>query len=256
MFVGCSGSSAGGTEPNVTVDAGTVVVGSIPDRLTIMTQPPPPPSAPPESLDLGDDPIASHARNNRILLIGDQVLEGLNQSDLACTTLNAQGWTVEVDAVGKATVAFGSEVLTARLNSGDFGVVGVLLGNNLDGDLAAFTKEYNDLIDQVGGRPVLVFTPNYNPDLVPFSEVIRNVARERPNVRTVEWGYLTASEPDESLTPEGTPSTSGANSLWNLTNEALGTYGTEGDDGDADSSVDCLPPAFTSANYTGSNILL
>lgn len=249
LLAACSGGEQA-VPAKTTIDMGTAPAGEMPGPVADITDPPAPLDVPEAPPDVGIGQVAPFAKNNRVLLIGDFVFEVSSGNNLACSILNPLGWAVELDAVGKATLGFGAEAVDARMEAGDFGVVGIMLGNNLDSSAEEFAKQYRSLIEEIGPRPILAYTPAFTEENLEILDAIRIIADETPNVRIVDWGYSTQEKPAEMVGPSGFPTAEGANKLWQLTSDALGQWG-KADGQDPAAEANCLPETYNSSTYTG-----
>jgi hypothetical protein len=182
---------------------------------------------------------------NRVIVIGDSLLAGTapRNDGQMCEALNGFGWDVEVDAEPGRFVEFGHEVLDQRLRpdgGDDWDAAAIMLGNQFDGDLSAFTKSLDELLERLAPRPTLIYTlTETDADRVALNEVIRDRPRFHPNLVVIDWAEITAGDPDALLvdggpflTPEGT------DRLVLFTAAALGTAPGE-------PPGECLPSLFT-----------
>jgi hypothetical protein len=232
---------------------GTVALGEFPEPLSDRTPPPAPPTAATTSTTTTTEPrltpivgpIVDAVVGNRVLVIGDTVMAQTapRNDGIMCDILNGFGWDVEIDAEPGRFVDFGQRVLDARLDPADgqpWDVGAVLLGSHFDGDLDAYRRELDAILDRLSPRPTIVYTlSEINPDAIAINEVIRALPSARPNVVIIEWAEATGLEPDLLLEDGGPkPTAEGAGRLVLFTAATLGRYPPEG-------GGECLPPAFT-----------
>jgi hypothetical protein len=163
-----------------------------------------------------------------------------------CEALVGFGWDVEVDAEPGRFVEFGHDVIDARLRPDaglDWDVAAVMLGNHLDGDVDAFARELDELLDRLAPRPTILYTvTEVDADRAEINRVIRDRPRFHPNVVVVDWAEISAADPDLLLVdggPEVTEEGSGR-----LVLVTAGALGPAPGGGGADPG-ECLPSEFT-----------
>lgn len=249
-------SACGGDEPTVlppVIDVPeTVALGRFPAPPSASTTELSPPTVastttttttepPPEPIT---GPIGDEVDGNRVLLIGDTVLQSTSPraDGTMCAVLEAFGWQAEIAAEVGRFVEFGRQVVEARVTpeEPDWDAVVVMLGNHFDGDVEAYRAELDALVRSLAPRPMLAFTlvedDTFQADL---NEIVRALPSAHPNVVVVDWARIAADEPDEILadTPSGL-SEEGRSRLALFTAAALGEPPTSEDAG-------CVPPVFT-----------
>ena len=170
------------------------------------------------------EPVGDVVDGNRLLVIGDSIMASTAQryGGEMCRQLVPQGWAVEVDAETGQRVEFAREVLDARLRAG-WDAVAIMLGNNYDHDPQAYAKVLDEVLDEIGDRPVLLYTvTHFRDEQAEVNYVISSVAREHDNVRIVDWAGHTEDAP-ELLGGDGLHlSDAGRQELVALTAYALG----------------------------------
>ncbi len=191
------------------------------------------------------EPVGDVVDGNRLLVIGDSIMASTAQryGGEMCRQLVPQGWAVEVDAETGQRVEFAREVLDARLRAG-WDAVAILLGNNYNHDPQAYAKVLDEVLDEIGDRPVLLYTvTHFRDEQAEVNYVISSVAREHDNVRIVDWAGHTEDAP-ELLGGDGLHlSDAGRQELVALTAYALGRA-------PAGSRGECLPTRFTDDSAT------
>ncbi len=192
----CGGSDA----DNGPVTPATVGVGGLPSTLepavgtaeptastTIRTTVPISPEA----------QVGARVEGNRVIAIGDSVMASTSRrySNDMCEALVPLGWQVEVDAETSRFIEFGDEVLDERLEAGwDVGVV--LLGNNYNGDEAAYFLQLDRVIQRLSPSLVVLMTVSeFTETRLEVNEVIFDMAEKYDNVLIVDWGATTAADP-------------------------------------------------------------
>ncbi len=210
------------TDPSITDDSGSA-------------------SSEPGGLDR-ERPVGSQIDGNRVIMIGDSVLASISNryGNQLCTELMPRRWVVEVDAEVGRRIAFGRQVLAKR-GDDDWDAAVIMLGNNYDGDAAAYTEELGLLLDELGPIPVVLVTvTRFRPSQDQVNYVLHAIEAQRDNVRLVDWQARTA-EPDAKKLLGGDGlhlSETGRVALAAMITDALGTAptGLEGD---------CLRSTFT-----------
>lgn len=238
---GCATDDGTSTAPTGDVPV-TVALGRLPVPFSGGAPPPAPPTTPPapEGSADGDDgdgsrgeapedgTVAARVGGNRALLIGDSVLASSapRYGGAMCPTLNAYGWTVEIDAERGRFIEFGAEVLDARLRpdrGDDWDAVVVFLGNNFRGDVDDFVDRLDAMIERAAPRPVVLFTVSeIDARRVALNEAIRSRARAHPGVEVVDWAAITAADPSGLLADGLHLSKEGSDRLSLLTAATLG----------------------------------
>ncbi len=230
----------------------TVELGEFPEPPTDESVTPPPPTtrstgtststsvpAPePVSAPLGDV-----VDGNRVLLIGDTVIAATAPrfEGAMCDALEAFGWQGEIAAEVGRFVEFGATVVETRVTpeEPEWDVVGVMLGNHFDGDVAAYEAELDALVSSLSPRPMLVYTLVEDDTFqATLNDVIRDLPSRYPNVLIVDWAEIVAAEPDvlTADTPSGL-SAEGRGRLALFTVAALGEPPTI-------EAAGCVPPVF------------
>ena len=151
--------------------------------------------------DLGEPTIAEISTGNRVMVIGDSITASTAPrfGGSMCEVLTEAGWFVEINAEPGRFVTFADTVLDARLNLGgddDWDAAVLFLGSNYDGDRARFSALYNDALDRLAPRPVVVLTVSeFAASRIEVNEVIRAAAQERDAVQLIDWAVITENEP-------------------------------------------------------------
>ena len=128
-------------------------------------------------------------------MIGDSVLAAISNryGNQLCTELVPRHWVVEVDAEVGRRIAFGRQVLAKR-GDDDWDAAVIMLGNNYDGDAAAYGRELGLLLDELGPIPVVLITvTRFRPIQDQVNYVLQLTATQRDNVRLVDWQARTAA---------------------------------------------------------------
>ena len=144
-----------------------------------------------------EDQVGARVEGNRVIAIGDSVMASTSRrySNDMCEALVPLGWQVEVDAETSRFIEFGREVLDERLEAGwDVGVV--LLGNNYNGDQAAYLLQLDRIIQRLSPSLVVLMTVSeFTESRLEVNEVIFDMAEKYDNVLIVDWGATTAADP-------------------------------------------------------------
>jgi hypothetical protein len=233
----------------------TVALGRLPEPLSNLGSVPTPPTTPVPTAAPTTEPIpepvagaiADSVIGSRVLLIGDTVLAStsLRNDGTMCEVLASFGWTVEIAAEPGRFIEFGDVVLDQRLEPSDaapWDVAGVMLGNQFDGDLAAFTRRLETLLQRLAPRPTIVFTlSELDDDAAAINEIIRALPGSFRNVVVVDWAEATEANP-ELLADQNRPQLTGQGSevLVLYTAAALGKTPA----GEQGVSGECLPSVF------------
>ena len=148
-------------------------------------------SASPDDADGFDPerPVGRQIDGNRVIMIGDSVLASISNryGNQLCTNLVPRRWVVEVDAEVGRRITFGREVLAQR-GGDDWDAAVIMLGNNYDGDPAAFGQELGLLLGELGPIPVVLVTvTRFRPSQDQVNYVLQTAAAQRDNVRLVDW---------------------------------------------------------------------
>lgn len=238
MLAACGGSGTA-TVPTAERVPETVELGAFPEPLsgvvvpvvTVQTT-----DAPEESTTTTEaaripitGPIGDEVFGNRIILIGDTsfVATAPRSDGAMCDVLEAFGWQAEIAAEVGRFVDFGRVVYDARIAPGsgqEWDAVAIMLGNHFNGDVDAFQRDMEELIEAIEPRPTLVYTlvedDTYQVDL---NAIIRELPRFHPNVVVIDWAEIVAAEPDVLVadTPSGL-SDEGRSRLTLFTAAALG----------------------------------
>ncbi len=230
----------------------TVELGAFPEPPTDETEPVAPPTTvvietststttpPPEQIVA---PVGDVVDGNRVLLIGDTVIAATAPrfGGAMCDALEAFGWQAEIAAEVGRFVEFGASVVDARVtpDEPEWDVVGIMLGNHFDGDVAQFEAELDALVSSLSPRPMIVYTLVEDDTFqASLNEIIRDLPSRYSNVLLVDWAKIVADEPDVLTddTPSGL-SEEGRRRLALFTVAALGEPPTiEG--------AGCVPPVF------------
>lgn len=230
----------------------TVELGAFPEPPTDETEPLVPPTVAPSgtttstSVPVAEQvaaPLGDLVDGNRVLLIGDTVIAATAPrfDGAMCDALEAFGWQAEIAAEVGRFVDFGATVVDARVtpDEPEWDVVGVMLGNHFDGDVAAYEAELDALVSSLSPRPVLAYTLVEDDTFqVSLNEIVRDLPTRYPNVLVLDWAEIVAAEPDvlSDETPSGL-SDEGRRRLALFTVAALGEPPTIDGAG-------CVPPVF------------
>ncbi len=230
-----------------------MALGEFPEELSDRPPPPAPPTTPPDSTvttvapSRGPivGPIADAVFGNRVLLIGDTVLASTapRNDGLMCDVLVDFGWAAEIDAEPGRFIEFAQQVLDERLDPGDgeqWDAAALMFGNHFDGDLEAYARQLEAVLDRLSPRPTIVYTlSEVTADAVAINEIIRELPRAHPNVVVVDWAAATEVDLDLLLKDGGPALTDeGSRRLVLFTAAALGKP-LSGEAGE------CLPSPFT-----------
>ncbi len=133
--------------------------------------------------------------DDRIFLLGDSVLAaaGPDYAGTALVALETLGWQVEMDAKESRPASVGADVIDAhRDDIGD--VVVILLGNNYDGDAAAFDADVGEMIAALDGVPWIVFltVQEFRKNRREVNDVLARWA-ETGRVTVVDWNAVVTS---------------------------------------------------------------
>lgn len=140
--------------------------------------------------------LATNARGNRLLVIGDSILAGTasRYGGFMCQQLVPQGWRVAVEAEAGKPVQFGRQVLQARLAEGWDAAV-VFLGTNYGGDPVRYAADLTRIVQSLAPRPTLLLTATmFKPTMADVNREIRSVASKFQNVSVLDWS-ITSSQP-------------------------------------------------------------
>lgn len=191
------GGSASDSGP---VTPGTVPVGGLPSTLGPSADVGEPTASTTIRTTLPISPeaqVGARVEGNRVIAIGDSVMASTSRrySNDMCEALVPLGWQVEVDAETSRFIEFGHEILDERLEAGwDVGVV--LLGNNYNGDQAAFLLQLDRIIRRLSPSLVVLMTVSeFTETRLEVNEVIFDMAEKYENVLIVDWGATTAADP-------------------------------------------------------------
>jgi hypothetical protein len=146
-------------------------------------------------------PIGRQVTANRVIVIGDSILASISNryGDQLCTDLVPRRWAVEVDAEVSRRIEFGRQVLQSR-GDANWDAAVVMLGNNYDGDAAAYADELEQLLDELGPIPIVLLTvTRYRPQQDEVNDAIRRIAARHPKVRVVDWAARTAEKDGRKL---------------------------------------------------------
>jgi hypothetical protein len=233
----------------------TVALGQLPEPLSNIDSLPAPPTTPAATAAPTTEPapepvagaIADSVIGSRVLLIGDAVMASTapRNDGTMCEVLTSFGWTVEIAAEPGRFIEFGDDVLDERLERSDgasWDVAGVMLGNQFDGDLAAFAQRLDGLLQRLSPRPTIVYTLSEVDDDTPaINEIIRALPDSFRNVVVVDWAAATEADP-ELLVDQDRPQLTeqGSEVLVLYTAAALGKTlaGEQGVPGE------CIPAVF------------
>jgi len=249
----CGGETS--VPPRVVGVPETVALGRLPEPLSDRSSIPAPPTTPPATVaDTTVPPseplagaIADSVVGYRMLLIGDTLLASTapRNDGIMCKVLTDFGWTIEIDAEPGRFIEFGDDVLDERLEPSDgepWDVAAIMFGNHFDGDLDAFVRRLDTLLERLSPRPTIVYTlSELDDDAVAINEIIRQLPRSSPNVVVVDWAAATEADPDGLLAGDGPQLTEEGSGLLVLyTAAALGKTpnGERGEPGE------CLPSVF------------
>ena len=142
--------------------------------------------------------VGALVSGNRVIMLGDSVMASTSRryTNDMCEALVPLGWQVEVDAETGRFIEFGDTVLDARLAAGWDAAV-ILLGNNFTGDVEFYDRQLSLLVERLAPRPVVLLTVSeFNEARVKVNEVIFGMPARYPNVIVLDWGAVTAANPD------------------------------------------------------------
>ncbi len=213
-LAGC-GSGEAASSPAPPAPPATIGIGGLPEPLSVTTAEPPTTYAPDDvsgssqlhataaDSGLGSRPapasrvpIGKLVDGNRVLVIGDSILASLadRYGGQLCDRLVPRGWAVEVDAEVGRRIDFGRQVLARREAAGWDAAV-VMLGNNYDGDPAAFAAELEALLDELAPIPVVLLSvTRFRPVQDEVNYVIQAVAERHDDVRVADWAARTSDD--------------------------------------------------------------
>ena len=146
-------------------------------------------------------PIGREVSGNRVIVLGDSILASISNryGNQLCTDLVPRRWAVEVDAEVGRKIEFGRQVLQSR-GDANWDAAVVMLGNNYDGDAAAFADELEQLLDELGPIPTVLLTvTRYQPQQDDVNDAIRAGADRHRQVRLVDWAARTAEKDGRKL---------------------------------------------------------
>ena len=233
----------------------TVALGQLPEPLSNIGSLPAPPTTPAPTAAPTTEPapepfagaIADSVIGSRVLLIGDMVMASTapRNDGTMCDVLTSFGWTIEIAAEPGRFIEFGEDVLDQRLGGSDgasWDVVGVMLGNQFDGDLAAFVRRLEALLQRLSPRPTIVYTLSEVDDDAPaINEMIRALPGSFRNVVVVDWAAATEANPELLVDQDRPQLTEQGSEVFVLyTAAALGK--TPG--GELGRPGECLPSVF------------
>ena len=253
LATACGSAETAAPAPEV---ADTVTLGELPEPLSDREPPPAPPTAPPDSTTSTTEPapgpiagsIADSVVGYRLLLIGDTVLASTapRNDGIMCDVLGDFGWTVELAAEPGRFIGFADRVLDERLelaDGEDWDAAALMFGNHFDGDLAAFSRRLETVLERLSPRPTIVYTlSEVSDDAEAINRIIRQLPRSNRHVIVVDWAEATEAGPDRLLDGDGPQLTQDGSGLLVLyTAAALGKtpLGERGEAGE------CLPTVFT-----------
>lgn len=213
----CSSSDAASPDAPSTVGGVGVLPGTVAvDPTLASTVPPPSTTEPPGRsapttaplVNDGSTTVGRLVDGNRVIAIGDSIMASISNryGDQLCQQLVPRGWELEVDAEVGRFVEFGREVLAER-PADDWDAAIVMLGNNYDGDDAAFTREVEALLDELEPLPVVLLNvTRFEPEQDEVNWILAVEAGRRDDVVLVDWAARTADDApgsDELLAGDG-----------------------------------------------------
>jgi hypothetical protein len=248
-LVACSADEPVG--PSLVGVPETVAIGGMPGPLSDTTVPTLPaisvaaasttttePEPEPEPIS---GPLVDAVRGHRVLLIGDTALAATTPraGGIMCDVVTGFGWDVAIEAEPGRSLGFADEVLDELLDD-DWDVVGLLFGHHVEDTVDDFERRLDGVLDRLEPQPVVLVTvAELGDQQVEVNRVLRERARDRPNVVVVDWAEAVAAEPDVLLDGGGpTPSAEGAGRLALFTAAILGQVA-------GDRPGTCVEPVFT-----------
>ena len=206
-----------------------------------------PPTSPPDfDQDLSVSPtvggkavtVGETAKGRRLLMIGDSIFASLatRYGDLACRTLNPQGWQVSVEAEVGRFIELGLRIVNRKLPQG-FDAVVLFLGTNYRNDQVEYRSTLIEILDQLSELPVVILTASeHRFEITEVNDVIIEQVGQRDNLWLIDWRRL--SKKPGVLWKDGIHPTEDGESY--LISEIAAVLGTAPGTG----SGSCLPSEF------------
>jgi hypothetical protein len=140
-------------------------------------------------------PPPIHSIDNRVFIVGDSVMQGAAPylGDLL------DGWSIIADTRVGRFIDEANRVIEKR--HGDIGQIAVLnLGNNYNGDRAAFARQVDVALGQLAAVPHVIWidVAEFEDDRAEVNDTLHAAARTHPNLTVVDWNSWW--EKDRSLT--------------------------------------------------------
>lgn len=163
--------------------------------------------------------------DNRVFLEGDSVMRGMAIGDPDALDLYvaALGWDLTVDAEVSRFTDVGISNMLARATE-IHQVAVVMLGNNYDGDQAAYAAEITTMLESFPDvRRFVMFTvPEHDESIAEVNEVLRLAAAVDDRLVLIDWERM-SREIDGVLTSDGVhPTSYGADVLAQAIGVTLG----------------------------------
>lgn len=202
-------TTTSGTRPEVTdpiptrSTVGTATASTSPTNTTTNS------TGPVEQAWYPDEPVGANADGNRVLVIGDSLIESTSPryAGPMCDALVPLGWQVEIDAETGRFVDFGEDVISDRLQTADgteWDAAVVFLGNNADDDIDGYRQSLSRILWRLAPRPTLIYTVTERDERAGrINDVVRSRADVFPNVEVIDWAAVTAAQGDELLAGDG-----------------------------------------------------
>ena len=136
--------------------------------------------------------VGEAAEGPRLLMVGDSIFAALatRYGDLACKTLNPQGWQVSVEAEVGRFIDLGLRIVKRKMPQG-FDAVVFLMGTNYRDDQADYRATLVEILDQLSSIPVVILTASeHRFEITEVNDVIIEQVGQRDNVWLIDWRRL------------------------------------------------------------------
>ncbi|MFM1751275.1 MAG: hypothetical protein RL119_237 [Actinomycetota bacterium] len=136
--------------------------------------------------------VGEAAEGPRLLMVGDSVFAALatRYGDLACQTLNPQGWEVSVEAEVGRFIDQGLKFVNRKIPQG-FDAVVFFMGTNYRNDQADYRAILVQILDQLSSVPVVLLTASeHRFEISEVNDVIIEQVGQRDNVWLIDWRRL------------------------------------------------------------------
>jgi hypothetical protein len=136
--------------------------------------------------------VGEAAEGPRLLMVGDSIFAALatRYGDLACRTLNPQGWQVSVEAEVGRFIDQGLKIMNRKIPQG-FDAVVFFMGTNYRNDQADYRAILVKILDELSSVPVVLLTASeHRFEITEVNDVIIEQVGQRDNVWLIDWRRL------------------------------------------------------------------